>query len=149
MKHYDDILHLPHPVSKKHRQMPIADRAAQFMPFAALTGYEAALTETARLTSPRIEPDDAQRELLNRQLCFLQSLAAAADSAGAYPESRVSCVVSDSDISPSPRTHAPPRAASPNPRVPHRRSSLASPSPISARTQKKKAAFIAPSPGGF
>ena len=47
MKHYDDILHLPHPVSKKHRQMPIADRAAQFMPFAALTGYEAALAETA------------------------------------------------------------------------------------------------------
>lgn len=68
------------------------------MPFAALTGYEAALTETARLTSPRIEPDDAQRELLNRQLCFLQSLAAEADSAGAYPESRVSCVVSDSDM---------------------------------------------------
>ncbi len=82
MKHYDDILHLPHPVSKKRRQMPIADRAAQFMPFAALTGYEAALTETARLTSPRIELDDAQRELLNRQLCFLQSLAAEADSAG-------------------------------------------------------------------
>ena len=95
---YDDIIHLPHPVSKKHRQMPIADRAAQFMPFAALTGYEAALAETARLTSPRIEPDDAQRELLNRQLCFLQSLAAEADSAGAYPESRVSCVVSDSDM---------------------------------------------------
>ena len=98
MKHYDDILHLPHPVSKKHRQMPIADRAAQFMPFAALTGYEAALAETARLTSPRIEPDDTQRELLSRQLCFLQSLAAEADSAGAYPESRVSCVVSDSDM---------------------------------------------------
>ena len=98
MKHYDDILHLPHPVSKKHRQMPIADRAAQFMPFAALTGYEAALAETARLTSPRIEPDETQRELLNRQLCFLQSLAAEADSAGAYPESRVSCVVSDSDM---------------------------------------------------
>ena len=98
MKHDDDILHLPHPISKKHRQMPIADRAAQFMPFAALTGYEAALLETARLTDPRVEPDDAQRELLNRQLCFLQSLAAEADSAGAYPESRVSCVVSDSDM---------------------------------------------------
>ena len=98
MKHYDDILHLPHPVSKKHRQMPIADRATQFMPFAALTGYEAALAETARLTSPRIEPDDTQCELLNRQLCFLQSLAAEADSAGAYPESQVSCVVSDSDM---------------------------------------------------
>ena len=88
MKHYDDILHLPHPVSKKHRQMPIADRAAQFMPFAALTGYEAALAETARLTSPRIEPDDTQRELLNRQLCFLQSLAAEADSADENTDNR-------------------------------------------------------------
>ena len=42
MKHYDDILHLPHPVSKKHRQMPNADSEAQFMPFDALTGKEAA-----------------------------------------------------------------------------------------------------------
>lgn len=78
MKNYDDIIRLPHPVSAKHRQMPIADRAAQFMPFAALTGYEAALAETARLTSPRIEQDDSQRERLNRQLSFLQSLAAEA-----------------------------------------------------------------------
>ena len=76
MKNYEDIIRLPHPVSAKHRQMPIADRAAQFMPFAALTGYEAALAETARLTSPRIEPDETQRELLDRQLSFLQSLAA-------------------------------------------------------------------------
>ena len=54
MKHYDDILHLPHPVSKKHRQMPIADRAAQFMPFAALTGYEAALAEPVRASNRTI-----------------------------------------------------------------------------------------------
>ena len=51
MKHpYEDILHLPHPVSKTHPQMPLMNRAAQFAPFAALTGYDAAVEETARLT---------------------------------------------------------------------------------------------------
>ncbi len=163
MKHYDDILHLPHPVSKKHRQMPIADRAAQFMPFAALTGYEAALTETARLTSPRIEPDDAQRELLNRQLCFLQSLAAEADSAGAYPESRVSCVVSDSDMQAAsakvqPNAQAafafPKNTRTASSRVPEpARSSQEEQLSITVTyfcpDTKKKAVFIAPSPGGF
>lgn len=42
---YDDIIDLPHPVSKKHPQMPSEDRAAQFSPFAALTGYERAIRE--------------------------------------------------------------------------------------------------------
>lgn len=45
---YQDILHLPHPVSKKHPQMPIADRAAQFAPFAALTGHQELIRETER-----------------------------------------------------------------------------------------------------
>ena len=45
---YDDIIHLPHHVSQNHPQMPMLDRAAQFAPFAALTGYEAAVGETAR-----------------------------------------------------------------------------------------------------
>ncbi len=45
---YDDIIHLPHPVSKKHPQMPILDRAAQFSPFAALSGYEAAIKDMER-----------------------------------------------------------------------------------------------------
>ena len=45
---YDDIIHLPHPVSKTHPQMPAETRAAQFAPFAALSGYEAAIQETAR-----------------------------------------------------------------------------------------------------
>ena len=163
MKHYDDILHLPHPVSKKHRQMPIADRAAQFMPFAALTGYEAALAETARLTSPRIEPDDTQRELLNRQLCFLQSLAAEADSAGAYPESRVSCVVSDSDMQAA-SAKVPPNAQgafafSKNTRTASSRVSEPARSPQEEQLSitvtyfcpdtKKKAAFTTPSPVSF
>lgn len=50
---YDDILHLPHPTSKTHPRMSRQDRAAQFSPFAALTGYEAVVKETARLTEAR------------------------------------------------------------------------------------------------
>ena len=46
---YEDIVDLPHHVSARHTPMPIAKRAAQFAPFAALTGYEDALAETARL----------------------------------------------------------------------------------------------------
>ena len=53
MSNYDDILHLPHPTSKTHRRMSRQDRAAQFSPFAALTGYEAVVKETARLTEER------------------------------------------------------------------------------------------------
>lgn len=45
---YDDIIHLPHPVSKNHPPMPLANRAAQFLPFAALTGHEEAILESAR-----------------------------------------------------------------------------------------------------
>ena len=52
---YDDIIHLPHHVSTKHPQMSMLDRAAQFSPFAALTGYEDAIDETARLTDHKIE----------------------------------------------------------------------------------------------
>ena len=52
---YDDIINLPHPVSKNHPQMPLRDRAAQFAPFAALTGHDAAIKETARLTDERLE----------------------------------------------------------------------------------------------
>ena len=53
MSNYDDILHLPHPTSKTHRRMSRQDRAAQFSPFAALTGYEAVVKDTARLTEKR------------------------------------------------------------------------------------------------
>ncbi|MBR3972633.1 MAG: hypothetical protein IKJ99_01620 [Oscillospiraceae bacterium] len=47
---YDDIIHLPHHVSKTRKRMSMHDRAAQFSPFAALTGYDAAIAETGRLT---------------------------------------------------------------------------------------------------
>ena len=66
---YEDILYLPHPVSARHTPMPAEDRAAQFSPFAALTGYEAAVAETARLTDVKSEPDEAEKLLMSELLC--------------------------------------------------------------------------------
>lgn len=61
---YDDLIHLPHHVSATRPQMPIANRAAQFSPFAALAGYDAAVKETARRTHERVElNEDAQAAL--------------------------------------------------------------------------------------
>ena len=51
---YDDIINLPHPTSKKHPRMAALDRAAQFSPFAALTGYEKALEETKEIAALRV-----------------------------------------------------------------------------------------------
>lgn len=65
---YDDILYLPHPTSKNHPRMSLMDRAAQFSPFAALTGYEAAVKETARLTDRRIELDEYEKAELDGKL---------------------------------------------------------------------------------
>jgi hypothetical protein len=65
---YDDIINLPHHVSTKHPQMPLIDRAAQFAPFAALTGYDAAVKETARLTDERIELDEYTMNALRDRL---------------------------------------------------------------------------------
>ena len=58
MKGYEDIINLPHHISPTRQQMPMSDRAAQFSPFAALTGYDAAIKETGRLTDERIELDE-------------------------------------------------------------------------------------------
>ncbi len=71
MSEYDDIIHLPHHVSKTHLQMSMEDRAAQFSPFAALTGYDAAIAETARLTDQRVELDEYERQTLNEKLQFI------------------------------------------------------------------------------
>ena len=68
---YDDILHLHHPTSKRHPRMPIVDRAAQFSPFAALTGHKAAIEETARVTDRRIELDEDAKEQLDQTLQLL------------------------------------------------------------------------------
>lgn len=71
---YDDIIHLPHPVSTKHPQMSVADRAAQFSPFAALTGYDAAIKETARLTEDRVELDEEAKLRLDDKLRMVQEM---------------------------------------------------------------------------
>lgn len=65
---YDDIINLPHHVSKKHPPMAAINRAAQFSPFAALTGYDAAIKETARLTDERVELDDYSKDTLRDRL---------------------------------------------------------------------------------
>lgn len=69
---YDDIIHLDRPVSSRYAPMPRQSRAAQFSPFAALTGYDDAIAETERLTTPRIELDDSQRALLSDKLSRLR-----------------------------------------------------------------------------
>ena len=68
---YDDILHLPHHVSQNHPQMSMRDRAAQFSPFAALTGYEEAIGETGRLTEQRRELSEQEQAELNLRLNIL------------------------------------------------------------------------------
>ena len=68
MSEYDDILYLPHHVSKKHPQMSMSDRAAQFSHFAALTGYDAAVEETARLTDRWIELDEYELQHLDERI---------------------------------------------------------------------------------
>ena len=70
MSKYDDIIDLPRPKSA-HEPMPMSDRAAQFSPFAALTGYEDAIDETARLTDARVELGESAVEELERKLIDL------------------------------------------------------------------------------
>lgn len=65
---YDDIINLSRPASSKHPRMRISDRAAQFSPFAALTGYEAAIRETARVTEKKHELSEDAKTLLNEKL---------------------------------------------------------------------------------
>lgn len=64
---YKDIINLPHHVSSKRPQMPMLDRAAQFSPFAALTGYDDAIHETARLTNDKIDLSEEEKETLDRK----------------------------------------------------------------------------------
>lgn len=70
---YDGIIGLPHHVSSVHPQMPRSARAAQFSPFAALTGYGDAIEETARLTEGIPELTDDEKDLLNRRLAMLSA----------------------------------------------------------------------------
>ncbi|MBQ2287948.1 MAG: hypothetical protein II251_04440 [Lachnospiraceae bacterium] len=87
---YDDIIELPHPVSKKHPQMSIHDRAAQFSAFAALTGHKAAIQETERLVDKKIELDENEIQLLNEKLAMVYELL------DQHPEVEVTYFVKDS-----------------------------------------------------
>lgn len=74
IKHkYDDIIDLPHHISKKYLQMKMENRAAQFAPFAALTGYGDEIKETARLTDKKIEIDEDLKNIINNKLQLIQS----------------------------------------------------------------------------
>lgn len=68
---YDDIINLPHHVSATRPQMSMMDRAAQFSPFAALTGYDAAIKETGRLTDEKIMMDEEGLNILNMKFQIL------------------------------------------------------------------------------
>lgn len=83
---YEDMIHLPHPESQRHPRMPLSDRAAQFSPFAALTGHEEAIQETARLTEPAVELEDEQVQRLDRKLRLL--LTETEEDPGEEPEIR-------------------------------------------------------------
>lgn len=72
MHKYDDIIDLPHHVSKTHPPMPLSDRAAQFAPFAALTGHHEAVKETARLTDERAELNEDTLAALDVQLRYIE-----------------------------------------------------------------------------
>ena len=86
---YDDIIHLPHHVSRKHAPMTMIDRAAQFSPFAALTGYDAAIRETGRLTEGYIWLEDSSKEILNKQLQLIREVQET------QPEITVTCFQPD------------------------------------------------------
>ena len=84
MGKYDDIIDLPHPVSEKHPHMSMYDRAAQFSPFDALTGYSESIDETARTTDRRLELSDEDKAVLDGNLSELERLCAKARSARFY-----------------------------------------------------------------
>lgn len=86
---YDDMLDLPRPVSAKHPPMSRAERAAQFSPFKALTGYDDEVTEAARLTGGRIELDDALADMLNAKIQILR------DEIQNHPELSITFFVPD------------------------------------------------------
>ena len=89
---YDDIIDLPHPVSRNHPQMPLIDRAAQFAPFAALTGYDDMVKETARLTDRKVDLSEYEIDILNQRLAEISY----ALQQGEHPSVTVTFFVPDS-----------------------------------------------------
>ena len=86
---YEDIIHLPHHVSATRPQMSMSDRAAQFSPFAALTGYDEAIKETGRLTDDRIELDENTRTALDIKQAYL------AENINIHPEISITYFLPD------------------------------------------------------
>lgn len=86
---YEDIIHLPHHQSETHPRMSRHDRAAQFAPFAALTGHESAIKETQRLTDREMALNEDELEILNEKLQILQ------ENTGADQEVTFTCFVPD------------------------------------------------------
>ena len=70
---YADIIDLPHHVSKRHPQMPMEKRAAQFSPFAAMVGHDAAIRETARLTEERLELSEDEKAVIDGKLQMIKA----------------------------------------------------------------------------
>ncbi len=88
-QNYEDIIHLPRPISSKWAKMSMTDRGAQFSPFAALVGYDAAIQETARLTECRRELTEGEIFLLNEKLQWICSRIAQ------NPSVQITCFVPD------------------------------------------------------
>ena len=91
MGKYDDIIDLPRHVSRTHAQMPLSSRAAQFSSFAALAGFDAAVSETARLTETRVELDRDALDALDGTVRALSE----ASAAGGAPEAEFRFFVPD------------------------------------------------------
>lgn len=72
IRKYNDIIDLPHHTSSKRARMSISDRAAQFSPFSALNGYDAAIQETGRFTEEKIELDESNKSALNEKLRIIK-----------------------------------------------------------------------------
>ena len=73
MNNYDDIINMPHHISKTRKPMSLQNRSAQFAPFSALTGYDEKVREVARETSRKIELDDGIKLILNEKLCLIKN----------------------------------------------------------------------------
>ncbi len=98
---YDDIINLPHPTSPKHPRMSMADRAAQFSPFQALSGYGEAIRETARLTGQKAELTEEEKALLDEKLRLLSETGETATFTYFLPDEKKSggaCVAATGSI---------------------------------------------------
>ena len=88
---YSDIIHLPHHKAANRPHMSMYDRAAQFSPFAALSGFDGVIAETGRLTDRRIELSESERSLLDQKLTLIDDVI----QDGYHPENTVEYFVAD------------------------------------------------------